>query len=176
MSTMPCQDVIRLLPDSGSNNGRRKSSATVPLHRLKEVRQQQGVSLRRVARALKVDMHEARQQEQESSDLPLSTLYAWRELLDVPIADLLVENTELSPPILARARLVKIMKTAAAIRDETSNRGVKQLAEMLIDQLVEIMPELKDVSPWHLARRRRRTPVFGRIIERSVPDTFFGDH
>lgn len=175
MSTMPCNPVVRVLPGSGRISGKRKSDPEQPLHRLRTVRHQQGVSLRTVARALKIDMHEARQQEEETTDLPLSTLNAWRDVLDVPIADLLVESLELSPPVLARARLVKLMKTAAAIRDETSHRGVRQLAEMLIEQLIEIMPELKDVSPWHLARRRRRVRVYGKIVERSVPDTFFGD-
>jgi transcriptional regulator with XRE-family HTH domain len=172
---MPCEPVVRVLPGSGRIS-RRTNGQPTTMHRLKTVRHQQGVSLRSVARALKIDVHEARRQEEETTDLPLSTLYQWRDLLDVPVGDLLVESPELSPPVLARARLVKLMKTATAIRDESNHRGVRQLAEMLIEQLIEIMPELKDVSPWHLARRRRRVRVYGRILERSIPDTFFGEY
>lgn len=184
MSTMPCAN--RLSGARFSTNGNSHAAAPTnghtpkrpsperPLHRLKAVRQQQGVSLRRVARTLKIDMHEARQQEHESSDLKLSTLHAWRELLDVPMADLLEENTELSPPVLLRARLLKLMKTATAIRSESSaTSSVNQLACMLIDQLIEIMPELAGVSPWHIASRRRRSREIGRIFERIMPASMF---
>ncbi len=174
MSTMPCNIVAGVIKPQLAGRTRNAKPAQ-PLHRLKAVRQQQGVSLRRVSRALKIDVHEAREQENETSDLPLSTLYAWCELLDVPISDLLVESNELSAPVLARARLLKLMKTASAIRDEVGERGGKQLANMLIAQLLEIMPELKDVSPWHLARRRRRIRQYGRVVERVIPDSFFSE-
>ena len=45
-------------------------------------------------------------------------LLAAAEALDVPIAELLVESDQsLSGPILERARMVRLMKTAAAIRE-----------------------------------------------------------
>lgn len=174
MSTMPCQTV------SESENNRTfaivGSRAPQPLHRLKTVRHQQGISLRRVARTMHIDVHEARVQEDESSDLPLSVLYQWRDLLDVPVADLLVESVELSPPVLQRARLLKLMKTVAAIHEETENTGVRRLAEMMMDQLVELMPELKGVSAWHLVSSRRRVREYGRAVERTVPAVLFDDH
>ena len=64
-----------------------------PLHRLATVRRQQGVSRHTVASRLNVEIDQVRQQENENSDLPLSALYAWREVLDVPITELLVEPT-----------------------------------------------------------------------------------
>jgi transcriptional regulator with XRE-family HTH domain len=143
---------------------------------LKTVRHQQGVSLRRIARALKIDVHEARVQEEETSDLALSQLYAWSKLLEVPVGDLLVESSELSAPVLARARVLKLMKTATAIRQESNNQAVRQLAEMLIQQLLEIMPELRGVSPWQLASRRRRVREYGRVLERMIPASLFQDH
>ena len=65
-----------------------------------------------MASRLRIGVEQVRQQESESSDLPLSTLYAWREILEVPIAELLVEpSDDLPSPILLRSRLVRLMKT-----------------------------------------------------------------
>jgi transcriptional regulator with XRE-family HTH domain len=146
---------------------------TIPrqLHRLATVRQQQGVSHRNVARRLKLDMKTVRKQEDESSDLPLSMLYAWQQVLDVPIADLLVDSeAPLSAPVMERARLVKLMKTAMAIQEKADTNSMKRLVTMLIEQLVEMMPELKDVGPWHAVGQRRTLDDYGKVVERSVSD------
>ncbi|MBX9791732.1 MAG: helix-turn-helix transcriptional regulator [Pirellulales bacterium] len=143
--------------------------ARAPLHRLHAVRQQQGVSLRRVARALKVEPSEVRRQENDQTDLPLSVLYAWQKVLDVPLAELLVESDDpLSAPILERARLLKIMKTTAAIREKADSPALRRLVQMLINQLVEIMPELEDVTPWHVVGQRRRLEEYGAVVERRL--------
>lgn len=140
-------------------------------HRLAQVRRQQGVSLRRVARALKVDMHEVQRQEQPTTDLRLSDLYAWQSVLDVPMSDLLSEVGEpLSAPVLERARLLKLMKTAAAILEKAESNSIRRMAEMLVDQLVEIMPELEGVSPWHVVGQRRTLDDYGRVVERRMSD------
>lgn len=149
---------------------------SVRWHRLEQVRRQQGVSLRRVARALKVDMHEARRQEQASTDLRLSDLYAWQKVLDVPLADLLAEGSEsLSAPVLERARLLKLMKTAAAIQEKADNNSLRRLAEMLVAQILEIMPELEGVSPWHVVGQRRTLEDYGRVVERRLSDGIWRD-
>ena len=126
------------------------------LHRLSDVRQQQGVTLRNVARRLGVEISVVRRQEQETCDLRISDLLGWQEVLEVPIAELLVEaEGQLSGPVLERSRMVKLMKTAAAIREQTDGTATHRLANMLIGQILEIMPELQDVSPWHHAAQRR---------------------
>ena len=146
------------------------------LHRIQEIRQQQGLSLRCVARRLRINVEEAKNQENATTDLPLSTLYRWQEVLEVPIADLLVdENSPLSEPILKRARLVRLMKTAASIHENADSESVGRLAQMLVDQLVEIMPELKEVSPWHSVGHRRTMNEVGRIAEHPYPDSMFHD-
>ncbi|MEM9659715.1 MAG: helix-turn-helix transcriptional regulator, partial [Planctomycetota bacterium] len=60
-----------------------------PLHRIREVRQQQGVSLRSAARKLGLPMQEVRHQENPHQDLLLTQLASWQAALDVPLADLL---------------------------------------------------------------------------------------
>jgi transcriptional regulator with XRE-family HTH domain len=141
-----------------------------PLHRIAAVRRRQGVALRTVARVLNVEVEEAARQEQEHSDLPLSTLQKWQAVLDVPIAELLVDTEEmLSGPVLERARLVRVMKTAATILEKADSSRVRRLAETLIRQLVEIMPELEGIGPWHeYVGPRRRRDECGRTAERQL--------
>jgi transcriptional regulator with XRE-family HTH domain len=140
------------------------------LHRIAAVRRRQGVALRTVARVLNVEIEEAARQEQETTDLPLSTLLKWQAVLDVPIAELLVESEEmLSAPVMERARLVRVMKTAASILDKADSPRIRRLSETLMQQLVEIMPELEGIGPWHeYVGPRRRRDECGRIVERQV--------
>jgi hypothetical protein len=49
------------------------------------------------------------------------------------------------------------------------------MAETLVSQLVEIMPELKDVSPWHTYGQRRSLDEVGRVMERRCSDAVL-DH
>jgi len=144
------------------------------LHRLAAVRRQQGISQRNIARRLNIDIATVREQEEESTDLPLSTLYLWQRILEVPIAELLVDsNAPLSPPVFERARMVKVMKTVAAIAEKADTPPMKRLLQMLIEQLLEIMPELTDVAPWHTVGQRRTLDEYGRVVERQLPDDLF---
>ena len=160
------------------NSGREKreedqvvSLSQRPLHRLAAVRKQQGISQRNIARRLGVDVAAVCEQEHEAADLPLSLLYAWQKVLDVPVAELLVDSDDpLSAPVLERARLVKLMKTAAAIMEKANGNAVKRLVTMLVEQLLEIMPELRDVSAWHTIGQRRTLDDYGRAVDRQMPD------
>lgn len=141
------------------------------LHRIKTVRRQQGVSLRRVAQQLSTEMRELRREEEETSDLPLSRVYQWQQVLEVPVAELLVEsNAPLSAPVMERARLVRVMKTVAAIMEKADSLPIQRLAQTLVDQLVEIMPELQGVNPWHSVGQRRSLEEYGRIVERQYSE------
>ena len=141
------------------------------LHRISTVRRQQGLSLRSAARHLGLDIREVRRQECESADIRLSELFQWQQALEVPIADLLVDpGTPLSRPVLERAQLLRLMKTAAAIREQAPNAATQRMAETLIEQLTEIMPELKSVAPWHAVGQRRSLDEYGRIAERPIAD------
>jgi len=142
-----------------------------PLHRLAAVRRQQGVSLRNMARRLGADVSSVLHQEQETSDLPLSVLYLWQKALDVPVADLLVDSdAPLSAPVMTRARMVKVMKTAVALMEKVQTNAQRRLITMLMEQLIELMPELREVSAWHSVGQRRTLDEFGRAVERTLPD------
>jgi transcriptional regulator with XRE-family HTH domain len=169
--------VAKAAPVNGSNghaSGPVKGAR--PLHRLGTVRKQQGYSLRRVARQLRLPMEAVRRQEDEQSDMTLSDLYRWQRALEVPVSELLVDlDAPLSPPIMERARMVKLMKTALAIQERSGTNGVRRMADNLVNQLLEIMPELQGVSPWHAVGQRRTLDEFGVAAERRMPDEWFDD-
>ncbi len=143
----------------------------VALHRIAAVRQQQGISLRGLARQLRTSVRELEVEEDETSDLRLSRVYWWQSVLEVPVSELLVDsNSPLSAPVLERARLVRIMKTVAAIAEKAESSSIKRLAQTLASQLVEMMPELEGVSPWHNVGQRRTLDELGRIAERPYSD------
>ncbi len=147
------------------------------LHRIAAVRQQQGVSLRAVSRQMGTEIRRLRQEEEETADLRLSDLYRWQEALDVPLSELLVEpGTSLSQPVMERAQLLRLMKTATSILENSRAPGVRRMAQVMVEQLVEMMPELKTVSGWHTVGQRRRLDEYGRVVERSISDDAFYQH
>ena len=140
-----------------------------PLHQLAVVRRREGLSRRAVARRLRMDVMSVKEQEQQGSDMTLSRLYEWQEALGVPVAELLIDTDEaLSPPILKRAQMLRLMKTAAAILERTQQTPVRRMAQMMVEQIVEIMPELEGVSPWNAVGQRRTLDELGQAAQRRL--------
>ncbi len=147
-----------------------------PLHRLGTVRRSQGISRRTVARRLNTEVATVRLQEREHADMLLSKLYEWQQALDVPVEELLVEAGDpLSTPVLKRAQLVRVMKTAQAILGQAKQTRVRRMAQTLVDQLIELMPELAEVGPWHAVGKRRRRDEFGAAAQRRLSEDVFLD-
>jgi len=145
-----------------------------PLQRLAAVRRLQGISRRTVARRLNIEVEQVKQQERETVDIPLSTLYVWQEALGVPIAELLVEaDDSLTSPVLERSQLVRLMKTVLAIRQQAKHKSIRRMAETMVDQLVEIMPELTNIGPWNAVGKRRRLSEVGLAALRRLPERVF---
>lgn len=163
-------------PDPERADAHKGLTGKRPLHRLATVRRLQGVSRRTVARHLNTEVSTVRRQERETADIPLSKLYQWQEVLDVPVAELLVEAGDpLSTPVLKRAQLVRLMKTARAILGEAKQTRVRRMAQTMINQLTEIMPELAEVGPWHTVGRRRRRDEYGVAAQRRISEDVFLD-
>jgi len=170
--------VLSTIPEAGTHE-----AAVVALprpcrqfHRLETVRQQEEISRRTVARRLGVSVTEVKRQEDETTDLPLSVLYKWQEVLDVPISELLMEpEAPLSSPVRNRAKMLRIMKTAVTILERTRQTPIRRMAQMLVEQLVELMPELEGVSPWPAVGKSRLPSEYGQIIHRRLPDELFLD-
>jgi transcriptional regulator with XRE-family HTH domain len=141
------------------------------LQKLSEARRRQGLSVRCVAQRLGRTVSEVRAQESEQADLLISDLYRWQQALEVPLEELLEEPVDdLSSSVLTRARMLKVMKTAMAIRRQARSESERRLIRLLIEQLLEIMPELKEVSAWPAVGHRRRSEEMGRIAENPISD------
>ena len=164
------------LNGAARRNGASLRAEPQPLHRLSEVRRQQGISRQALAHRMNVDVSAVKQQESGDSELTLRDLYRWQQALEVPVSELLVEAGEdLATPILRRAQLLRLMKTALAIQETCQSDRVQRMAETLIDQLSEIMPELKEVSAWHSVGRRRSRDEFGVAASRRLSQDVFVD-
>ncbi len=139
------------------------------LHQIGEVRRREGISRRAVSRRLGSDVQRIRLEEEGNVDIPLSRLYQWQAALGVPVAELLIDEDEsLSPPILKRAQILRLMKTAAAIQERAESLPIQRMATMLIEQILEIMPEVKDVSPWNAVGQRRTLDELGEAANRRL--------
>jgi transcriptional regulator with XRE-family HTH domain len=147
----------------------RHPSAGRPLQRLGEVRRREGVTRREVARRLHISIREVEEQEQPSTDVPLSDLYRWQEILQVPLAELLSEpSTDLSPPLQLRSRLLRAMKTIRSMQEVARQASVQRLATMLVEQILEIMPELKATIAWPSVGHRRKQTELGQAFYRGL--------
>ncbi len=140
------------------------------LHRIRQVRLQQGMSLRAVSRRIQGEVSQLRKQEREDTDLSLADLYKWQQALGVPVQDLLVECEEpLSAPVLEMSRMIRLAKTVATMQERSESMSINRLADMLMGQLIEIMPELSDVGPWPTTRPRTLDDL-GRVTERRLSE------
>jgi transcriptional regulator with XRE-family HTH domain len=145
-----------------------------PLHRLGAVRRREGVSRRTVARRLNTSINHVKQQEDETADLPLSALYKWQEALEVPLSELLVDAADpLASPVRHRAKMLRVMKTAETIRQRARQTSVQRLGQMLVEQLIELMPELEGVGPWPAVGKSRQPSDYGQAVHRRLPDELF---
>jgi transcriptional regulator with XRE-family HTH domain len=143
---------------------------------LEAVRRQEGVSRRTIARRLGIGLREVQAQEQGTADLPLSTLYRWKEVLNVPISELLEEDAgEASSPVVFRGKLLRVMRTAVTILERTRNAATHRLAQFMVEQLIEIMPELKDTTPWPSVGKRRNRRELGRAAQLRLPADMMRD-
>jgi len=162
------------------NSGKASNSATRVgrrrrLHRIAEVRKREGLSVAAAARRLESETAKIRAEELPTSDMTLSRLYEWQDILGVPIVELLVEEKDaLAPPIHYRSMLVRVMKTVLALREMVDEneycqpKRVRRFVDTMVEQLVELMPELEEVGPWHSVGRRRRRDELGAIAQHSL--------
>ena len=154
------------------------------LHRLEEVRRNEGLSRQAVARNLGISVEEVATLEKPSSNMTLADLYRWQKVLNVPIAELLIDESDALAPVpnvQLRALLLKAMKTVRSIEEKTQEKiqhptSIKILIKVLTEQLQEIMPELQGIAPWQLGRgHNRKEDELGKAFFRGMDislDTF----
>ncbi len=167
--------VVNGANDASREARERTQEQTKPLHRLQEIRNQQDISIRSLSRRMNVTASEVRMQEDPDFDLRLSTLYRWQQALGVPAAELLVEAGDgLSAPIQLRARLLRMMKTIATILDQPQSDRTTNLIANLKNDILEVMPEVKNVDRWHGSSSDRSGDIAAAVL-RQIDDAFFMD-
>jgi hypothetical protein len=141
------------------------------LNCIAEVIEREHVSPRSLAQRLDMTVSEVLASSKPTNDLTLSELYRWQVVLQVPIAELLVElDMDLSAPVKLRCQLLKAMRTVRSIQERAKEKPVQVMALRLAKQLLEMMPELKYVSAWPAVGQRRTLNDIGAIAEKVVPD------
>jgi hypothetical protein len=147
-----------------------------PLHRIAEVMQQEGIRARTASRRMRAPLSQVRVQQDAYCDLSLSDLYRWQSALRVPLVDLLVDpGYPLSTPVQLRANLLKAMKTVRSIQENADQESIKTLAENLVQQFVDMMPELQEVPAWPTVGQRRTNDELGATAHRQLPDALFDE-
>ena len=118
----------------------------VPLHCLRDARCRKKISKETVASHLGIDVALVELLENESTDIPLSLLHEWKKLLDVPFGELLIDEEGLMYDTrYIQDQLDSMLKTALKIAQQSKHGPVKHMVNNLIDQLLQIMPELHEV-------------------------------
>jgi transcriptional regulator with XRE-family HTH domain len=158
-------------PNNGKPEGNVNGSGVpVRWHRIRTIRQREGISLKTISRRSHIGMQRLRQEEVETRDLTLSQLYAWQKALRVPISELVVDAEEaLEEKIRLRAALLRLTRTAKTILREAQKGPVRNLANTMLQQIYEVMPEAEAMNPWNEVGQRRNPRDVPRILERTVP-------
>lgn len=167
---------------SKTNSGPDRANASQPsgqpsqYHRIAEVRRLQGISVRSASRRMGIPMEQVRREERPDANLTMEQMIRWQKALEVPIVDLMIDdNSPLSMPVLARAKWLRLMKTVKALLESSESSSTTCMAQMLEQQVLEVMPELRDVSGWHSVGQRRTQDELGRIAESPVSSNFARD-
>ncbi|MFM8570573.1 MAG: hypothetical protein ACKOAU_03145 [Pirellula sp.] len=94
-------------------------------------------------------MRELRDQEQPQSNITLRDLHIWKDALEVPLEHLLLDrDMSVSESIQSRALLIRIMKTVISLKEIVVSQRPSILLDLLRQQLVELMPELRKIQGW----------------------------
>ena len=146
------------------------SKSTRPLHFIASTLRKQNATLAGCARRLGLALSEAEAQTRPDADLTLSQLYAWRDVLDVPTSELLPLDEVVPDPIRNRALLLRTMKTARQLQEASRGARLEPVVASLVDQLIELMPELAEVSAWPTVGQSRAPREPGAATRRVDAD------
>jgi transcriptional regulator with XRE-family HTH domain len=146
----------------------------MPLHRLAAVRAARKVSPSVLAQRLNITAEQVKLREQGSVDLPLSELYKWAAALEVPVERLLVNSDVVVPvPEMDLESAKELLRTARALCAETDHPNLERMATALVEQIVELAPELKDAALAPAAEGRRRAGRAHSMVVPQLPENVF---
>ena len=109
----------------------------VKYHRLRTVRQQQCVSLRDISERTGVSVQTASQEENGEIDLSLSRLFAWKQALGVPIAELLV-SYQFSGENEEQRSVSKAIQLAKQALQRIDSPDLRSVTQAIVDELLNL--------------------------------------
>lgn len=144
--------------------------------RLRQVRIREGITVRTIARRLRMSTLEYEGWESAGHELTVNELLACRDALEVPVDELL--GLEESVP--DRANVLRAYKSAMTLWDTCDKKNQRIILSRLISDLEKTMPEVKglrragndSVKSWPAFGHRRGPNELGRIAEFPIPDLF----
>lgn len=114
-------------------------------------------------------MRELRDQEQPQSNITLRDLHIWKDALEVPLEHLLLDrDMSVSESIQSRALLIRIMKTVISLKEIVVSQRPSILLDLLRQQLVELMPELRKIQGWPSSGSRIGDEEAGRTLNEPI--------
>ena len=137
------------------------------IHRIREVRQKQGVQLRMVERHLGLTRSDAREIEHPEHDLRVSELVKFAVLLNVPVGELLID-AECDEIIKMRGLVLRLCRIANTLLERAPNQDVRILAESIRNQIIEVMPQVDDQHGLLSVGSLRTGDEMGRIAEHPI--------
>lgn len=141
----------------------RKTGKAKVYHAVAQAREREGMSIQKCAKLLQISVEEAREQENPATPLTAAQLSEWKRILKVPYSELLgTEDDDLDDPIRHRAGMLKVMKSAKSLEETVCRPEERMMVGNLIDQIVELMPELETVSAWPKVGQSHEACRFGR--------------
>ncbi len=146
-----------------------------PVHRLKQAREREGMSLRSVSNRTGLSVPMLRHQE-ETNDIGLADLAKWQQALGIPFADLFnPPSNELDELIMLRAGLVQLTKSVKSLLEVDLKDGPRAMVQNLFHRLTELMPELTEVGSWPTRGTTRRLDEPSLLETRSVSHVWWSE-
>lgn len=137
-------------------------------HRLAEVRQLAGVSLRSISNRTGLTMRTVREQE-TSNDVTLLDLMRWKEALGVPFAELIRDSPEKMDEMTRwRAGFIQLMRSVRSLTQLELTEQQETVVRNMENELHKLMPELKDVGSWPRFGERRHKNEPSRVETQIV--------
>ena len=116
-------------------------------HHIREIRTRKGISLDYCAEAIGISLEAARRQEKPTSNLSISQLIKWMDVLRVRCSEILGQEVDdLDDPIFHLEELLNVRKLAKSIHMGTREENTHYVAENLITVLDNLILDSKDVA------------------------------
>ena len=137
-------------------------------HRLREIREQTGTSLRTIASKTGISIRKLREQER-SDDISVGDLMRWRDALDVPTMELFRDSPDrIEEMVRIRAGLIQLMRSVRSIQQTELDEDQQAMAQNMESELQRLMPELDRVRAWPRNSHQARSAAEPARVESNM--------